>query len=102
MYDDLGQLRVVLPPLAIDLFEVNDVWSMSADSDLAFEQYFLYTYDSKGRMNEKKIPGKDEEYILYDAQDRAVDMQDGVLRKSEKWLYTRYDALGTVLSTGCR
>ncbi|WP_425637958.1 DUF6443 domain-containing protein [Algoriphagus yeomjeoni] len=100
VYNDLGQLRVVLPPVAIDLFEVNDVWSMSADSDLAFEQYFRYTYDSRGRMSKKKVPGKDDEYILYDAQDRPVGMQDGVLRKSSKWLYTRYDALGRVLSTG--
>lgn len=100
VYDDLGQLRVVLPPVALDLFEVNDVWSMSADSDLAFEQYFRYTYDGRGRMTKKKVPGKDDEYILYDAQDRPVGMQDGVLRTSSKWLYTRYDALGRVLSTG--
>ncbi|PZX48941.1 DUF6443 domain-containing protein [Algoriphagus chordae] len=100
VYDDLGQLRVVLPPLAIDLFEVNDAWSISADSDLAFEQYFLYTYDSRGRMIEKKVPGKGVEYILYDAQDRPVGMQDSIMRTSNKWLYTRYDALGRVLSTG--
>jgi RHS repeat-associated protein len=100
VYDDLGQLRVVIPPLAIDLFEVNDVWAMSNDPDLAFEQYFRYTYDGRGRMTEKKVPGKDAEYILYDAQDRPVGMQDGVLRTSSKWLYSRYDALGRVLSTG--
>ncbi|MBN3584561.1 hypothetical protein JYB64_19375 [Algoriphagus aestuarii] len=100
VYDDLGQLRVVLPPLAIDLFEVNDAWSLSNDSGLAFEQYFRYKYDDRGRVVEKKVPGKEVEYILYDLQDRPVGMQDGVLRESNKWLYTRYDALGRMLSTG--
>ncbi|MBN3584944.1 hypothetical protein JYB64_21350, partial [Algoriphagus aestuarii] len=100
VYDDLGQLRVVLPPLAIDLFEVNDVWSMSNDSGLAFEQYFSYKYDDRGRMVEKKVPGKQLEYILYDLQDRPVGTQDGVLRESNKWIYTKYDGLGRVLSTG--
>ncbi|PZX48945.1 DUF6443 domain-containing protein [Algoriphagus chordae] len=100
VYDDLGQLRVVLPPLAIDLFEVNDVWSMSSDTELAYEQYFVYTYDGRGRMSKKKVPGKGVEYILYDPQDRPVGIQDSVMRISNKWLYTRYDALGRVLSTG--
>ena len=100
VYDELGQLRVVLPPLSIDLFEVNDAWSMSVDAELAFEQYFRYTYDSRGRMDTKKVPGKAVEYILYDQQDRMVGMQDGLMRSSNQWLYTRYDGLGRVLSTG--
>lgn len=100
VYNDLGQLRVVLPPLSIDMFEVNDAWSMSSDSGLAYEQYFLYNYDGRGRMVEKKIPGKDPEYYLYDQQDRQVGFQDGELKEDNKWLYTKYDGLGRVLSTG--
>ena len=100
VYDDIGQLRAVIPPLAVDIFEVNDAWSMSADSDLAYEQYFLYTYDGRGRMTTKKVPGKKPEYMLYDLQDRLVGIQDGEMRQSNKWLYTRYDGIGRVLSTG--
>ncbi|MDR7130998.1 RHS repeat-associated protein [Algoriphagus sp. 4150] len=100
VYDDLGQLRAVIPPLAIDMFELNNAWSKSTDADLADEQYFVYRYDGRGRMTEKKQPGREVEFLLYDLQDRMIGMQDGVLRNSKKWLYTRYDALGRVLATG--
>ncbi len=100
VYDDLGQLRVVIPPLAVDMFELNNAWSMSTNVDLAFEQYFAYRYDGRGRMTEKKQPGREAEFLLYDLQDRMIGLQDGVLRKTQKWHYTKYDALGRVVSTG--
>jgi RHS repeat-associated protein len=100
VYDDLGQLRVVIPPLAINIFELNNVWSMSTDPEMAFEQYFRYTYDGRGRMTEKKQPGREAEFYLYDLQDRMVGSQDGVLRTTQEWLYSRYDGLGRVVSTG--
>ncbi|WP_439490784.1 DUF6443 domain-containing protein [Algoriphagus sp.] len=100
VYDDLGQLRAVIPPLAVDMFELNNAWSMSNNEDLAFEQYFVYKYDGRGRMIEKKLPGREKEYLIYDLQDRMIATQDGVLRKDQKWLYFKYDALGRLLSTG--
>jgi hypothetical protein len=72
VYDDLGQLRVVIPPLAVNLFELNNVWSMSTDSVIAFEQYFRYNYDGWGRLKEKKQPGREAEFFLYDLQDRMI------------------------------
>jgi RHS repeat-associated protein len=100
VYDDLGQLRVVIPSLAIDLFEVNNVWGMSTDSDISFELFFAYSFDDRGRMVSKKVPGRKVEYFLYDLQDRMVASQDGVLRTSQKWLYSRYDRMGRLLATG--
>lgn len=35
---------------------------------------------------EKKLPGKDWEYMVYDQQDRLVLTQDGKLRQLNKWL----------------
>ncbi len=51
-------------------------------------------------MVRKKVPGREAEFFLYDLQDRVVGTQDGVLRTTQKWLYSRYDGLGRVVSTG--
>lgn len=99
VYDYRGNLRVVIPPAAVHILETQG-WTLSTNTTLAAEQYYLYTYDGKGRITHKKIPGKDIEYFLYDSQDRLVGSQDGNLRTLNKWLITKYDALGRVILTG--
>ena len=51
-------------------------------------------------MISKKLPGKGEEYMLYDSQDRLAGIQDANHRLENKWLYTKYDELGRVAMTG--
>ena len=64
------------------------------------ELAYQYIYDHKNRLVEKKIPGKDWEYIVYDKLDRPVLTQDANLKTDRKWLFTKYDALGRVAYTG--
>ena len=64
------------------------------------ELAYQYVYDHKNRLVEKKIPGKDWEYIVYDKLDRPVLTQDTNLKADRKWLFTKYDALGRVAYTG--
>jgi hypothetical protein len=67
-------------------------WSLSAAqlSGLCYQ----YLYDERSRLVEKKIPGKDVEYYIYDKRDRSVMYQDGNLRaQNGGWLVTLYDAL---------
>ncbi|SMD44919.1 YD repeat-containing protein [Aquiflexum balticum DSM 16537] len=99
VYDDLGQLRVVIPPQATRIMFTKG-WNLSTNATLANAQYFRYFYDERGRLSEKYIPEKVVEYYLYDTQDRLVGFQDGNLRGSNKWLYTMYDGLGRVVMTG--
>lgn len=99
VYDDLDNLRTVIPPKAVAVLESKG-WHYSSDSSLAAEQYFTYKYDRRRRLTEKQVPGKGKEYLLYDQQDRLVATQDGEMRKETKWLYTRYDALGREVMTG--
>lgn len=99
VYDYYGLLRFVIPPLATHILNTKG-WTLSTNTTLINEQFFQYVYDGKGRMTQKRIPGKDVEYMLYDAQDRLVGMQDGNLRSANKWLVTKYDALGRVVLTG--
>ena len=91
IYDDYGNLSFVLPPKASD---------QTITQTVLDELCYQYTYDYRGRLVEKKIPGKGWEYIVYDKLDRPVLTQDALQRASDKWLFTKYDALGRVTYTG--
>ncbi|MCH7411523.1 DUF6443 domain-containing protein, partial [Belliella sp. DSM 111904] len=101
VYDDFGDLRVVIPPRAVEIL-VSKSWATASTTNttLANAQYYRYTYDGRRRLVEKKLPGKNTEFIIYDEQNRVVATQDGVLAASSKWLYNKYDALGRVIMTG--
>ncbi|WP_372934039.1 DUF6443 domain-containing protein, partial [Mariniphaga sediminis] len=78
-YDNFNLLRCVLQPMA----------TSPANS----EYCFYYKYDVKRRMTDKKVPGSDWVYMVYDARDRLVLTQDGNARATNKWNYTAYDVL---------
>jgi RHS repeat-associated protein len=62
---------------------------------------YQYHYDKKNRLIEKKIPQKGWEYIVYNNLDQPVLTQDANLKANhDKWLFTKYDALGRVVYTG--
>jgi RHS repeat-associated protein len=92
VYDDYGNLSFVFPPKV----DTSDGISANELSELSYQ----YIYDYRGRLVEKKIPGKGWEYIVYDKLDRPVLTQDALQRQSNKWLFTKYDALGRVAYTG--
>ncbi len=95
VYDDYGNLTYVLPP-KMDASSVIITTINSQLNDLGYQ----YKYDHRNRLAEKKIPGKDWEYIVYDKLDRSVLTQDAVLRPDKKWLFTKYDVFGRVAYTG--
>ncbi|WP_417940946.1 DUF6443 domain-containing protein [Flavobacterium sp. RS13.1] len=68
----------------------------AAAADLMYQ----YRYDKRNRLVEKKLPGKQWEYIVYDKLDRPVLTQDANLKTSNKWLFTKYDVFGRVAYTG--
>ncbi|MFN8314650.1 MAG: RHS repeat-associated core domain-containing protein [Cyclobacteriaceae bacterium] len=61
---------------------------------------FLYKYDNRRRMTHKKVPGADWVYMVYDNLDRLVLTQDGEQRKTNKWAFTKYDAMSRPVMTG--
>ncbi|TPV31153.1 RHS repeat-associated core domain-containing protein, partial [Paucihalobacter ruber] len=93
VYDIYGNLSYVLPPSA----EPNSALPNSAKLN---ELCYQYTYDHRNRLVEKKIPGKDKEYIVYNRLDQPVLTQDAHLRSQNRWLFTKYDAFGRVAYTG--
>ncbi|CAM1356395.1 DUF6443 domain-containing protein [Tenacibaculum halocynthiae] len=93
VYDDYGNLTFVLPP------KVSTADGSVSTTELS-ELCYQYKYDHRNRLVEKKIPGKGEEYIVYDNLDRPVLTQDAKQKPNKKWLFTKYDALGRVINTG--
>ncbi|GAA3626423.1 DUF6443 domain-containing protein [Flavivirga jejuensis] len=61
---------------------------------------YQYKYDYKNRLVEKKIPGKDWEYIVYNKLDQPILTQDANLQANNEWLFTKYDVFGRVAYTG--
>ncbi|WP_221408170.1 DUF6443 domain-containing protein, partial [Fulvivirga imtechensis] len=103
IYDDFGNLRFVLPPMA------NQKIAEGATIDDPFlaQWAFCYKYDGRKRMIEKRVPGADWVYMVYDNRDRLVLTQDGNQRKhlqnanlDNEWTFTKYDALNRPISTG--
>ncbi len=64
------------------------------------ELIFKYTYDTRSRVVEKKVPGAALQYIVYDQMNRVVLTQDGNLRSQNKWSFIKYDFLNRPVYTG--
>jgi RHS repeat-associated protein len=94
VYDDYGNLTYVLPPKVIH--------DSSISTTELLELCYQYKYDDRNRLVEKKIPGKDWEYIVYNKLDQPILTQDANQRvpSTDKWLFTKYDAFGRVAYTG--
>ncbi len=96
VYDDFGNLGTVIPPKAYALME-GESWSLT---DSVSNLVYIYKYDQRQRMVEKQIPGAEVVYMVYDKLDRLVLTQDGNMRDSSLWMFTKYDAFSRPVITG--
>jgi RHS repeat-associated protein len=94
VYDEYGNLTYVIPPKADE----------AITDEILNNLCYQYKYDNRNRMVEKKLPGKQWEFIVYDRLNRAVatgpansPFQDD---NAVGWLITKYDALGRQIYTG--
>ncbi|WP_223560511.1 DUF6443 domain-containing protein, partial [Chryseobacterium lathyri] len=102
-YNEYNQLAYIIPPKAVQQIEQGgNIVTTIILQDLCYQ----YNYDGRNREVEKKLPGKDWEFTVYDKQDRPVLSQDGYLRTttnhfgSRGWIFTKYDEFGRVVYTG--
>lgn len=103
IYDDLDRLRAILQPRGTELIRVPAVeWDMAKVPGILNEQFFRYEYDERGLMILKKVPGAAPVFMVYDARDRLVMTQDGLLRSQSagRWAYTEYDNFNRPVATG--
>ncbi|OCA77103.1 hypothetical protein BBI01_01175 [Chryseobacterium artocarpi] len=92
LYNDYGQLAWIIPPIIAE----RQVFTDEELNKFAYE----YRYDGRGRQVEKKLPGKDVEYMVYDKHDRLILKQDINLRIKGQWLFTKYDTWDRIVYTG--
>ncbi len=71
-----------------------------SNGNVSSELIYCYKYDSRKRMIEKKIPGAEPIYMVYDERDRLVLTQNGLQRAQKYWSFTQYDALNRPVITG--
>jgi RHS repeat-associated protein len=93
IYDQYGNLTAVLPPLA----------EGSASQVNLDELGYQYKYDSRNRLIEKKLPGKQWEFIVYDNLDRPIATGPAFTPYGGTqigWMITEYDVFGRVTQTG--
>ncbi|WP_348619721.1 DUF6443 domain-containing protein [Pedobacter lusitanus] len=93
VYDDLGNLRYVLPP------GVGSISTFSESDDVYKQFIYGYHYDGRKRLVEKKIPGKGQESMVYNTLDQVILTRDAN-QGAGQWLFTKYDAFGRVVSSG--
>ncbi|WP_162304954.1 DUF6443 domain-containing protein [Sphingobacterium olei] len=99
VYDDLGNLRYILPPAVNE--DGQAVLSSFTESVAAFENFiYAYRYDGRRNLIQKKVPGKGWEYMVYNKADQMILSQDAAQRIRKEWSYARYDKLGRAVSIG--
>ncbi|WP_312508529.1 DUF6443 domain-containing protein [Chryseobacterium culicis] len=91
VYNDFGMQVFVITPLAA---------VATVDQNALDNLCYQYRYDNLGRLVEKKIPGKEWEYMVYDKADRLILSRDTSMKQKNQWLMTKYDELGRPVYTG--
>ncbi|WP_458628633.1 DUF6443 domain-containing protein [Winogradskyella sp. PC D3.3] len=61
---------------------------------------YIYHYDYRKRIVEKKTPDKGWEHIVYNKLDQPVLTQDAKMRLNNEWLFIKYDALARPIYSG--
>lgn len=75
VYNDLGQLVCVLPPLATS--NVPNTFTLFPTTSNNFsELLFQYAFNSRGLMAKKKVPGAVPVLMDYDTRDRLIETKD--------------------------
>lgn len=98
IYDQFGNLTFVLPPMV----DTNQTITSTVLDNLCYQ----YKYDHRNRLVEKKLPGKQWEFIVYDKLDRVVatgptlsPFQSGDDAGTIGWIITKYDVFSRKVIT---
>ncbi|MBR4094552.1 MAG: RHS repeat protein, partial [Bacteroidales bacterium] len=91
VYDTYGNLRWVITPQGSGSLSAGTTYT--TESTLAKQYCYIYSYDGMGNITQKRLPGREPEYYVYDKGGRMVLYQDGNLRSSNRWIHTTWDNL---------
>ncbi len=94
LYDDKGNINVVIPPLAVEQL------GMSIDLSTVENLLFRYRYDERNRIIEKQMPNAEPSYFVYNTLDQLILKQHGNHRLDHRWTFNKFDRLGRKVMTG--
>jgi len=98
LYDRFGNLRFIVPPMAVREMSASNRWQI--DQTIKDKWATEYVYDGDHRRVEKRIAGAAPQFTIYDRRGRAVLVQDGNLRQTNDWVFTKYDIFSREILTG--
>ena len=93
IYDNIGNIRYVIPPMASVALVSSATGVISDDNETLQDYCYIYKYDSRNRLEEKKLPGAESIYYIYDGCDLLRYSQDGNQRSNGEWTTYAYDTL---------
>ncbi len=99
VYDIYGNLCYVLPPMASFHIQSMSDGTISDNNEWLSKYCYLYKWDHRNRMTEKRLPGCEPVYLVYDKCDQLVYSQDGKQRSKNLWTLSTYDVLGRIAYT---
>ncbi len=97
VYDDLGRLKYIIPPKAVQAIESN-IWTLT--SAVLDHLCFSYEYDELGRVIKSKNPGVGFNYMVYNRKDELVMVQNPMQRLENQWQFNKQDIAGRLVQTG--
>ncbi|CAM1343029.1 DUF6443 domain-containing protein [Tenacibaculum amylolyticum] len=112
IYEDVGEIKIENGNLVISRIEDRgffhaeiNISKTLANSSIIPQEIlnnlaYQYKYDEWNRLVEKKLPGKQWEYVIYDSHDKPILTQDGALRSDNLWAFTKYDNYGRIIYKG--
>ena len=92
IYDNIGNIRYVIPPMASVALTSSNIGTISDDNETLQDYCYIYKYDSRNRLEEKKLPGAESIYYIYDGCDLLRYSQDGNQRYKNVWTAYAYDS----------
>src|SRR5690606_39009931 len=97
VYDELGRLRFVLPPKAVDAVGAGSSVSAAIVKELCLE----YHYDAKGRQHSVHKPGEQGfTELVYDKTGRTVMRRSPLEAQQGIWEVILYDNSNRIIATG--
>ncbi|MCD7972133.1 MAG: DUF6443 domain-containing protein [Candidatus Azobacteroides sp.] len=104
LYDNAGNRVLVMPPMLEERCRtITSAIPANTSADKDFKNYaYLYYYDKRNQCVQKKLPGCDFTYYVYDRAGQLVLSQDGNQRRKsrQEWTFYKYDALGRLVISG--
>ncbi|MFV1883192.1 MAG: DUF6443 domain-containing protein [Balneola sp.] len=100
VYDDFGNLRFIIPPEAVVDIGSNNTIELSSTDSIRTTWLTEMQYDGYHRVVWKKIPEAEPVYTVYDKLGRVALTQDGNMRLTNEWFFTKYDIRGRAILTG--